>query len=180
MKGKKGLTLMEVIVSLVLISVVLIFLMVLFVRVRGNYKFSKLRVDYEVAVGNIIRAVGNDIENYGLLRAECETTRCDALVMTYDDFRSTKLNERIKKVLRIEYKNNLYSISYAYEKKYTSEIQDEEKFTKVYVTLPESAILNNPRYIVLKEVQDVLKIQIPLSDKNGNCFDINIYGVYAR
>jgi len=180
MKRKKGVTLMEIIVSLVLISVVLIFLMVLFVRVRGNYKFGKLSIDYEVAVGNIIRAVGNDIENYGLRSVECENTQCDALVMIYDDFRSTKLNDRIKKVLRIVYENNLYSISYAYEEKYTGEIQDEEKFTKVYVTLPQSAILNTSKYIVLKEVQDVLKIKIPLSDNNGTVFDINIYGVYEK
>ena len=55
--NKKGMTLVEIIVSIVLVSIILIFVTRLLITVNGLYKKSKLEVDFEVLNTLLIDAV---------------------------------------------------------------------------------------------------------------------------
>lgn len=188
---KKGMTLVEIIVSIALISLVLIFLMGLFIKVRGTYNQSKIQSDYEILVANIVKSVGDDIENYGLYSVEYENaSKKDALILTFDEFRPTKLSERIKKVLRVYFRNNKYYVSYSYEStssynsttsSRTNNITSEERLTSNIRPIPADIVIDSDNYINLeKKVESdgsaIVKINIPLSTAKGNIYDINIFG----
>ena len=64
--NKKGMTLVEIIVSIVLVSIILIFVTRLLITVNGLYKKSKLEVDFEVLNTLLIDAVSTDINRYGV------------------------------------------------------------------------------------------------------------------
>ena len=66
--NKKGMTLVEIIVSIVLVSIILIFVTRLLITVNGLYKKSKLEVDFEVLNTLLIDAVSTDINRYGVKR----------------------------------------------------------------------------------------------------------------
>lgn len=192
--NKKGMTLVEVIVSISLISLVLIFLMGLFINIRGTYNRSKIQSDYEILNANIIKAVGDDIENYGLYSVEYLDPTKSAVVLTYDEFRPTNLSERIKKVLRVYFDKNKYFISYAYESdssfgatstSVTKDITSEERITSVIRPIPDDVILDSKNYITLEKKSEttgeaIIKIKIPLANEKGNIYDINIYGVIYK
>lgn len=189
---KKGMTLVEIIVSLALISIVLIFLMNLFIKVRGTYNQSKIQSDYEILTSNIIKAVGDDIENYGLYSVEYENTSAkSAVILTFDEFRPTKLSERIKKVLRVYYKNNHYYISYSYESSSSPEstlasrtdnITSKERVTSNIRPIPTDVVIDSNKYINLETKSEsdgskIIEINIPLANEKGNIYDINIFGI---
>ena len=64
--NKKGMTLVEIIVSIVLVSIILIFVTRLLITVNGLYKKSKLEVDFEVLNTLLIDTVSTDINRYGV------------------------------------------------------------------------------------------------------------------
>ena len=180
--NKKGMTMMEIIVSIALISIVLIFLMNLFIRVRGTYNQSKIQSDYDMLVANIIKAVGNDIDTYGLRSIEYETPgKKDALILTFNTFRPYNLSERIRKVLRVYFKDNKFYISYAYETDYTDNITSNERVTGVIREIPPDVVIDSSNYIELttKNINPdrAIEIKIPMATAKGNIYDINIYGI---
>ncbi len=188
--NRRGMTLVEIIVSIVLISIVLMFLMNLFVKVRGTYNSSMIKADYDMLVATTLKAIGNDIEDYGLQSIEYERDEdgnvvedAGALIFTFNSFRSTNLSERIVKVLRVYFdrSRNKYYLSYAYEAKYTEGITSIERATAMSRQIPDEALLDVGNYIHKEEIElddDVLvKMKIPLSDEYGNVYDINIYGM---
>lgn len=193
--NKNGMTLVEIIVSIALISLVLIFLMGLFIKVRGTYNQSKIQSDYEILTGNIIKSVGDDIENYGLYSIEYENpSKKDALIFTFDEFRETKLSERIKKTLRVYFRNNKYYISYSYETSASfnstpasriENITSKERVTSNIRPIPEDVVIDSKNYIDLeKKVEadgsEIIKIKIPLSTAKGNIYDINIFATILK
>ena len=179
--NKKGMSMVEIIVSIVLISIVLIFLMTLFLKVRTTYNQSKIQADYDILVSNVIKAIGNDIENYGLKSVEYEKINekenTDAVVLTFNTFRTTNLSENITKVLRVYFENNKFYISYSYEAKYTQNMTSTERVTNVVREIPDDVILDKDGYVKLEKLDDFVKLKVPMSDKNGNIYDINIYGI---
>lgn len=192
---KKGMTLVEIIVSLALISLVLIFLMSLFIKVRGTYNQSKIQADYEILVANIVKAVGDDIENYGLYSVEWEDKlKHEALIITFDEFRPSKLSERIKKVLRVYFRENKYYVSYSYESigsynstaaSRTADITSDERITSNIRPIPEDVVIDSNNYINLEKENwpdgsAIIKINIPLSNAKGNIYDINIFGTIRK
>lgn len=189
--NKKGMTLVEVIVSIALISLVLVFLMGLFLKVRGTYNQSKIQSNYEILVSIIIKSVGDDIEKYGLYSVEYEDeAKKDALIITYDAFRETQLSERIRKILRVYFKDNRYFISYAYESEAsfnstfnsrTDNITSAERITNNIRPIPNDAVIDEKKYINMEKKLEpdgssIIKINIPISNAKGNIYDINIYG----
>lgn len=176
--NKKGVTMVEVIVSVALISIVLIFLMGLFIKMRGVYNQSKIKADYEMINGLIIKAVGEDIENYGLKSVKYkDSNKKDALIFTFNEFRPTQLSSRIQKVLKVYFKNNTYYISYTYEADITPNITSAERVTGVIREIPDDVIIDPTNYISLTNKGSINKIKVPLSDSKGNIYDINIYGI---
>jgi len=180
MKNNKGMTIVELIVSITLISIVLIFLMNMFIKVRGTYNNSKIQADYDMLNAIVIEAIGSDIKNYGLMSVEYESEDHDALIFTFDEYRPTKLSEPIKKILRLYSKNDRYYISYKYEKEYTETITSDERLSGITREIPEDIIINPDEYIILKKGSTgsgIIEIHVPLSTEKGNIYDINIYGV---
>lgn len=180
--NKKGMTMMEIIVSIALISIVLVFLMNLFLKVRETYMQSKIQANYDMLVANIIKAVGNDIDTYGLRSVEYETPgKKDAIILTFNTFRPYHLSERIKKVLRIYFRNNTYYISYAYEAEYTDNINSNERVTSIVREIPPDVVIDSSNYIELESKNinpdKIVEIKIPMSNARGSVYDINIYGI---
>ncbi len=180
MKNNRGTTLIEIALSIGLISIVLIFLMNLFLNVRNTYNQSKIQADYNTIVSTITNAIGSDIEEYGV-KSVSYISGIDnngGILITYNDYRPTKLSENIQKVLSVKRDGNNYSISYAYNSSYTENITSSERVTNVVRTLPEDSVLNTSNLIKLEFLGDTaVKIKIPLSDEQGNIYDINIYGL---
>lgn len=193
MINKRGMSIIEIIVSLALVSIVLMFLVNLFLNIRNVYNQSKIQSDYKMVDVTIERAVGSDIENYGLHSISyASDDDYSSIVLTFNQFRITKLSERIKKVLKIYQEEGFYKISYTYEKdcvRYpdacTSDITADERVTNVVRIIPKDAILNMDELIRLTEKEvstnrSLIKIKIPLIDPNGNIYDINMYGLIDK
>lgn len=191
-RNKKGMTMVEIIVSISLISIVLVFLMNLFLKVRSVYNQSKMQADYDMLVSTITKAVGMDIENYGLKSAEFIGSENDTVLLTFNAFRPTKLSDPIKKMLKVyfDYETNNYVISYAYQvcsptkddpldAYCTPNITSAEKSASEIRTVPNSdeVVMDSSHYISLTEKNNIVKIKIPISNSKGTIYDINIYGV---
>lgn len=180
---KKGMTMIEIILSIALISIVLIFLMSLFLKVRGTYNQSKIQSNYETLGANVIKAIGNDIENYGLYSVEYDTDSDanSAVIFTFNTFRPQHLSERIKKVLRVKFDENKYILSYMYESKFTTSITSTERVTGVLRELPSDVIVDSSKYIELTKhnlgVDTLVEIKVPMSNEKGTIYDINVYGL---
>lgn len=179
--NKRGISMVEMIVSIALISVVIIFLMNLFLNIRMTYNLSKTASNYEIVVSSIIKAVGSDIEKYGLYDVK---TGEDSLTLIYDDYRPTKLSERIQKVIRVtKSDNDIYTISYGYEKDTTVDMTSSERVTNVKRDLPEGATMADSNLIELDKIYNntsskvIVDIKIPIYDENGNNYSINIDGI---
>lgn len=183
---KKGMTMVEIILSVALISIVLIFLMGLFLKVRGTYNMSKIQSNYDMLGSNIIKAIGNDIDNYGLKDVRYETAGDkSSVVLTFNTFRPQHLSERIQKVLRVYFKNNIYYISYAYESQYTSDITSVERVSGVIRELPSDVVIDSSNYIELTTQNlgngdRVVGLKVPMSTEKGNVYDINVYGLIKK
>lgn len=194
--NKKGMTLIEIIVSLALISIVIVFLLNLFINIRGVYNNSRTKADYELLVSNITSAVSEDINMYGLesIREITSVDSHKAYLLTFHTYRPTKLSKKIEKVLEVypevEDGSIRYYISYSYNTKYeqppefykSTDIVSNERLTNIKRVLPADAILDSTRYIHIKEVRDknsrrIVEIKIPISKPNGTIYDINIYGI---
>lgn len=194
MNNKRGTTVVEIIISIALVSVVLIFLMNLFLTVREVYNKSKTESDYDMLNSIIIKAVGDDIDIYGLYDVEYEDdNKKDTVVLTFNSYRNSHMSERIKKVLRVTHddeKNKDY-ISYSYESKYIEDegsvhaITSEERKTNVVRSLPLGASLEAETKITLSKDmlnsnENIVKISIPLDEIGGNRYDINIFGIEKK
>lgn len=177
--NKRGISMVEMIVSIALISIVIIFLMNLFLNVRMTYNLSKTASDYEIVVSTITKAVGSDIEKYGLYSIEEGKNK---LTLIYDEYRPTKLSERIEKVLEVtKSEDGRYTISYGYDKEKTEDMTSDERITNVKRALPDGTTMNNDNFIkyesTLIEFESIVDIGIPIYDENGNNYSININGI---
>lgn len=173
--NKKGTTMVEIIVSIALISVVLIFLMNLFVTMRQVYNDSKFQADYFMLDSAIIKAVSDDIDNYGLYQVEYGAS--GEIILTFNTYRPTKLSERIKKVLKVYLKQNRYYIEYTYDKGLTN-LTSVERTTSTTRIAPDTALIDAIR-LEKKDLggKTLAKITVPISDNKDNIYDIHIYGV---
>lgn len=178
---KKGMTMVEIIVSVALISIVLIFLMNLFVKVRSTYAQSKAQSDYEILVSNVIKAIGDDIDKYGLrsVKYKDEGSK-SSIILEFNSFRPTQLSERIKKVLRLYFVNNHYYINYSYDATLSANLTSDERVTSVIREIPDDVVIDSKNYIELKSKNDMIEIKVPMSNSKGTVYDINVYGVFAN
>lgn len=179
--NKKGMTLVEIIVSLGLIAIVLTFLLNLFISVRGTYNTSKIQADYDIITATLIKTIGDDIENYGLRTVERISTAKNgsAVILTFDAYRPSKLSERIRKVLKVyQDTRGHYFISYAYDSKYTQNITSKERITNVARELPEDVIIDTRENIKINKLGNkAVEIKIPISNSRGTNYSINVYGL---
>lgn len=185
MKNNKGMTIMEIVVSIALISIVLIFLMSLFIQVRSTHNESNVKSDYEMLAANTIKAIGDDIDKYGLYDVVYEQAGDkSSVIFTFNAFRLNHLDDRVKKVLRVYFRNNNYYISYTYESKYTADITSAERITGMVRELPINAYLDSSNYILLERTRigedELIEVKIPIEDEHGNIYDINVYGLIKK
>lgn len=183
--NKKGMTLIEIIVTITLLGIVLLFLMNLFLKVRNTYNKSSVQADYNMLVATMIKAIGNDIDDYGLYSVEYENLeKRDAIILTFNSFRPSNLSERIKKIVRVEFKNNEYYISYSYESAYTKNITSMERISGVIREMPDGVYVDKDNYLFFEKSSlgrdDIVKICIPMENEFGNVYDINVYGLIKK
>ena len=100
MMNKKGMTLVEIIVSIVLVSIILIFITRLLIIVNGLYKKSKLEVDFEVLDTILIDTISTDINRYGVKSVSLDGKK--SVTITFNAFRESNLtsDERIRNFVR--------------------------------------------------------------------------------
>ena len=175
----KGMTLVEIIVSIALISIVLIFLLNLFINVQANYRFSKLQANYDVLVSDVIKIVSDDIIEYGL--EDVKNVDNKSVKLYFHSYRKSDLSKKIVKEIKIENNSDgIPIISYQFENDGTR-LTSEENIKTFIRKLPEdidiSDININVEYMAeATEDSNYVKIKIPLSDSYDNNYDINIYG----
>lgn len=201
--NKKGMTLIEIIVSLALISIVLIFLLNLFLLVRTTYNQSKMEAEYDLLESNIVEAIADDISKYGLESIEEieSLPNHSAYLLTFHAYRPTKLANKIQKVLEVYPVSKdgkvKYYINYAYNTKYSdvpkytaiTDIVSNERITGVSREVPDDALLDSTRYIHIREMEEAkvnsfgakaVEIKIPISNKSGTKYDINVYAILTK
>lgn len=189
MLNKKGVSIIEIIVSLGLISIVLIFLLNLFIQFRGNYIQSKTEADFGTISAGFIKAIGDDIENYGLKSVEYKegVANSASVILTFDAYRPTMLSEHIKKVLKVYELDGQFYISYTYD---TSVMENKsttsaERLTNLVRSLPSDAVLNIDEFITIEHTSNSSKIKavtinLYLMNKEGNIYDINVSGLLSE
>ncbi len=177
--NKRGITLVEIIVSIGLISIVLIFLIDLFIKIRNVYIHSQVQTEYKILASKVINAVQSDIKDYGLANIKyVNKSSKQAILITFNTNRPTHLSEPIQKVLRIYNDDGKYFISYAYDSSYSSYLTNDERVNRLIRQMPEDVILNGGTdYIELTKDENIYKIKIPISNQEGNIYDINMVGV---
>ena len=96
--NKKGFTLIEVIISIVLVSVVLISLLATLVKLRETYSVIHENTDVLVYSSSITRVINNDfVNNNGIRYISCnaEGTMCD-ITLGNDDKRVLEIKREVK------------------------------------------------------------------------------------
>lgn len=181
MRNNKGMTVTEVIMSIVLISIILLFLIGLFINVRGDYNSSKQKAEYEVLKSNIIKSVGDDIEKYGIYSITKQENNSDGscfkLLIVYNAYRETEVNERIKKELTTEKRNGKVYLSYKFFSDESDSLTSRELMLNMVREIP--SYNDRLKIYVEKLVSNkYVKINIPIKDNLYNSYDINIYGEY--
>ena len=91
--NKKGMTLVEIIVSIVLVSIILIPITRLLITVNGLYKKSKLEVDFEVLDTILIDTISTDINRYGVKSVSLDGKK--SVTITFYAFSESNFNEII-------------------------------------------------------------------------------------
>ncbi len=69
--NRKGFTVLELLVSIIILSVVLTFAMNLFLRVRASYTTEKKNIEMEVSKSIVIDTVMSDVYEYGVSSVNC-------------------------------------------------------------------------------------------------------------
>lgn len=177
---KRGISLVEIIVSVALVSVVLVFLLNLFMKTRSIYNDSKIESQFEMISSTFIRGIGDDIEKYGLLNVEyLNPDEKNAIVLTFNAYRPTRLSERIKKVLRVtKNKNGKYSISYTYDANVTDNIVNVERVTNTVRELPDTGFIDVSEPIKINKLENkIVEIRVPVSNLNDIDYDIVVCGL---
>ena len=180
MKNQKGMTLVEIIVSIVLVSIILIFITKLLITVNDLYRKSKQEVDYEVLNTILTDAIGKDILNYGVKSVTINEKNSE-LTIVYNAVRDTRLNKQITK--QISFGDDYTYIKYGYVE--DEDLTSEERSSNIARKIPEWAILDKNNLISLIKFtsedetetnpKTLNKIKVNLKSKTGEDYSINIY-----
>ena len=103
MKNNKGMTLVEIIVSIALISITIIFLMVLFINVKDINDDAKINNTYLITKSLQVKTIEEDLENSSTLNI----SNCN-IFEKFRNIESSKPNLCIK----FQFNNNVSNIGY--------------------------------------------------------------------
>lgn len=169
--NKKGMTLVEIIVSIVLVSIILLFITKLLITVNSLYKKSKLEVDYEVLNSLLIDTIASDINRYGVKEI---TSDGKSLTITFDAYRETKLNEYIMKRLSLTSDGGYIKYEYVNE-----DLNSDERARNFVRKIPEGAIIDEANFVSYDKFDSsgdkLNELRIKIIASNGNDFSANIY-----
>lgn len=170
MMNKKGMTLVEIIVSIVLVSIILIFITRLLITVNGLYKKSKLEVDFEVLDTILIDTISTDINRYGVKRVSLEGKK--SVTITFNAFRESNLNELIVKKLSLT--DDARYIKYEYV---NNNLTSDERTRNFVHKVPDGAIIDENDFVNYKEFENtsLRELRVKMLASNGNDFTSNIY-----
>lgn len=125
MMNKKGFTLIEVVVSIVLVSIVLVSMMATLLRLRDTYSVIHENSDVIVYSSSIARVINNDLNNNnGIRYASCSNNgkECD-LILGNDDRRKLEI---IKEETLVGTENDVEHSKITTTLKYTNTTVDSE------------------------------------------------------
>lgn len=172
--NKKGMTLVEVIVSIVLVSIILVFITRLLITVNGLYKRSKLEVDFEILDTLLIDAIESDINRYGVREVNSDSK---SITFTFNAYRESKLDEYIVKKLSLTDDGSYIK----YEQVSTSTpLTSDERANNFVRKIPDGAILDTTNCFINNELYSdstskLYEIKFKIMSSNGNDFTANIF-----
>lgn len=168
--NKKGMTLVEIIVSIVLVSIILIFITRLLITVNGLYKKSKLEVDFEVLDTILIDTISTDINRYGVKSVSLDGKK--SVTITFNAFRESNLNELIVKKLSLT--DDARYIKYEYV---NNNLTSDERTRNFVRKVPDGAIIDENDFVNYKEFENTIlrELRVKMLASNGNDFTSNIY-----
>lgn len=168
--NKKGMTLVEIIVSIVLVSIILIFITRLLITVNGLYKKSKLEVDFEVLDTILIDTISTDINRYGVKSVSLDGKK--SVTITFNAFREGNLNELIVKKLSLT--DDARYIKYEYV---NNNLTSDERTRNFVRKVPDGAIIDENGFVNYKEFENtsLRELRVKMLASNGNDFTSNIY-----
>ena len=134
---KKGFTLIELIVSIVLVSVVLVSLLGSLLQIRNAYSAIHENSDIIVYSSSIARVVNNDIsKNNGIRFVSCENDgRKCYLILGNDDRRELTLTEKVETIpsdANVTWENIKTTLSYTNTTKFNI-TNNEEDIDLIYI-----------------------------------------------
>ena len=168
--NKKGMTLVEIIVSIVLVSIILIFVTRLLITVNGLYKKSKLEVDFEVLNTLLIDAVSTDINRQGVNKIETDGNK--SVIITFNAYRESNLSEHIMK--RLSLTSDAGYIKYEYV---NTNLTSDERARNFVRKVPDGAIIDEANFVVYNSFNNsgLNELRVKMLASNGNDFTSNIY-----
>lgn len=164
------------------------------------YNTSKANADYDMQIARIVKAIGDDIETLGLYCvADVSTSgNGDTYLLVFETDRTNKNGEKIKKVLSVKeatirdfdtkVDRTIDMISYGYDMKYTKNIIEQERLTKVTSEMPVTAIFGiqlggsiiEMRSDNIETDKQAIELSIPILTNTGTDYSINVYGVASK
>ena len=155
MHNKKGMTIVELLLSIVLISLVLVFIMQLCLRARNAYLNNSKNVKYELSKSIIINAVMDDYINRGISNI---VKTDNSLVFTYAD--------NTVKILLVEHLDDTILIKYSGGDDATiGREYDVDEIDYNFITEKNISSTTN----------SLTEYKIVLNGKDGYNYSINIY-----
>ena len=204
--NKKGITLIEIIISIALISIVLLFLFSLLVQVNDMNKESEVNSTYLINKSLMLKNIESDLLNYNKIQIKNYSSNpTDCIYKFYKDISSDKPSECIE----MQYYNNdeqdgnnayiaiyyytpkeNYVISYIHGNvKTTRELSDFGSNTN---NIKDNKITNKIRFtnkngiersdVIKQSSSNYYKIEIPIFGPDGKDYSIIIpfYGIVSK
>lgn len=173
--NKKGMTLVEIIVSIVLVSIILIFITRLLITVNGLYKRSKLEVDFEILDTLLIDAVESDVNRYAV---KSVSTDGKSITFIFNAYRESKLDENIVKKLSLTDDGGY--IKYEQVGSINSPLTSDERAKNFVRKIPDNAILDLNDCFTYDELYSdstfkLYEIRFKVLSSNGNDFTANMF-----
>ena len=174
--NKKGITLVEIIISIALISIVLVFLFSLLVDVKDMNDEASINSDYLINKALILKNIEEDLDK---AKTELKINTCEIndFYTTYNTYKDSledkqKASECIKFIFNDDNNNVAYLGIYYYKNKETYVISYIHGNTKATRLLPEFEKYN----VKDGKIKDEFKIKYSNSDNTTDTTNVPITG----
>ncbi len=179
MKNKKGMTLIELIVSITLISIVIVFLFQLLVEIKYQNLYDTTKIEYKVASSIVTRKIQNSLmeEKVGSIESCDATDTCLQINFVSTNYLEIKITNN-NQVLSIIKRNSSDEIIFEDIRQIPE--KDETGYLGEYTDLAyETTYFTPVNSSYDYEYDSLLKVTVNMYDSLNNIYPITVYAPYS-